>query len=493
MSNKNKIKVLFVGAELAPLVKVGGLGDVMGSLPKSLVKNNVDLKIIIPFYGLIDAKKNKIKLFKKGLQFKIDHQDIKIDLYQTYLPGTKILVFLVKHKLFSGKEIYSGKRKYFQGNVYSREVGDIERFIFFSKAVVEVIKQLKWQLDIVHCHDWHTAMLPTFIDEYSLLEKNFQNIKTVFTIHNLANQGISSLDIVDYSGLHHSLTPALMEDYYDKDGDKIDMMKVGILSADIVNTVSPNYAKEILTKEYGENLEKYLLRRKKHLFGIINGIDVDFFDPLHDQFIYKKYSIKNYQSAKLVNKQALQKELKLPVTDVPIFGLVSRLVTQKGLDILVPVLEKMLKNSAIQVVVLGTGQKEYEQAFQELNKKYPDKIKAKITFDIKLAQKIYAASDFFLMPSSFEPCGLGQMIAMRYGSVPIVRATGGLKDTVKNKKTGLVFNKYTKKDLEKILLQAEKIYHQKKIFNAIIKAGMQVDFSWGVSALEYLKLYKKLI
>ncbi|MCB9803110.1 glycogen synthase [Candidatus Nomurabacteria bacterium] len=489
----NKMKVLFVGAELAPLVKVGGLGDVMGSLPKALIRNKVDLKIIIPFYGAIDKKKFLIKLFKKNIKLEIDQQKLNFDLYQTYLPGSKIKVFLIKHKLFDHKEIYVGHRKYLKGRVYSRSLGDIERFVFFSKAVVETIKQLNWQLDIVHCHDWHTALIPTLIDEYSLEDQNFKNIKTVFTIHNLANQGVAPLDIVDYGGLHHDLTPALMEDYYDRDGDKIDMMKVGILSADLVNTVSPNYAKEILSKEYGEKLEAYLLRRKKHLFGIVNGIDLDFFNPQKDQLIYKKYNLKNYKSGKLANKQALQKELKLPLVDVPVFGLVSRLVRQKGLDILIPTLQKLLHKTEMQIIILGTGQEEYEDDFKALEKKYPSKVKAKITFDIKLAQKIYAASDFFLMPSSFEPCGLGQMIAMRYGSLPIVRATGGLKDTVKHKKTGLVFKNYKASELHKVFLQALKLYRHKSAFDVIIKAAMKEDFSWAKSAADYIKLYKKLI
>ncbi len=489
---KQKIKVLFVGAELTPLVKVGGLGDVMGALPKSLVKQGVDVKIIIPFYGLIDKNKFKVKLFKKNLSLQIDQRKEKFDLYQTFLPGSKISVYLFKHKLFNSKEIYFGGSKYFKNGDNSKKIGDNDRFIFFSKAVAEVIKQLNWQLDLVHCHDWHTAMLPTFIDEYSLSEENFKNIKTLFTIHNLANQGIAPLDIVDYAGLHHNLTPALMEDYYDRDGDKIDMMKVGILSADLVNTVSPTYATEILTKEYGEKLEQYLLRRKKHLFGIVNGIDTNVFDPKTDKAISKKYGPNNFSSHKAFNKQALQTKLKLPNKDVPIFALISRLVSQKGLDILEPLWEKYLEQD-LQIVILGTGEKKYEEALAVLNKKHPKKFKAVLKFDADLAQLIYAGSDFFLMPSSFEPCGLGQMIAMRYGTIPIVRATGGLKDTVKHKKTGFVFKDYNSKALEKVFDLSLKIFKDKKSLNKMIKNAMSQDFSWQKSALEYIELYKKLI
>jgi len=484
--------IVMTAAELAPLVKVGGLGDVIGSLPKALNKLGVNIKLIIPYYGSISKSKYSVKLVKKKIELNIDNQKTFFDVYKTKLPKTSINIFLIKHKVFNSKNIYTGKRKYISKTKYSRSIGDIERFTLFSKAVVETIKELKWQVDVLHCHDWHTALIPTFVDEYSLLHKNFKNIKTLFTIHNLANQGISGLDIVDYACLHKRLTPALMEDYYDKDGDKIDAMKIGILSADYINTVSPTYAKEILTKEYGEDLEKYLQRRKNHLAGIVNGLDLNLFNPQKDKYIKKQYSLKNVFSNKLVNKEYLQKISKLPNIDVPVFGLVTRLVSQKGLDILIPALKQILKKEDIQLVVLGTGQPEYEDDFKELEKLYPDKVKANITFSIDLAQEIYAGSDFFLMPSRFEPCGLGQMIAMRYGSVPIVRATGGLKDTVKNNSTGFVFSKYNITNMKKVMLKVLTVYGNKVKMKKMIKNIMKEDFSWDRSAKEYLKLYNKL-
>jgi starch synthase len=314
----------------------------------------------------------------------------------------------------------------------------------------------------VHCHDWHTALVPTFLDEYTLKYQSFPHIKTILTIHNLANQGKTKLDILDYAGLHRDLTPAVMEDYYDQDGQILDLMKIGILSADRITTVSPSYAKEILTKEYGEQLEKYLLRRQKHLSGIVNGIDTDFFDPSQDKFIYKKYNHKNFSIGKAINKEKLQKSLSLAVEkSVPMFGLVTRLFQQKGLDILIPVLEKLIIKEKLQLVALGSGLLEYEQALLDLQAKYPQRVSVKIGFDERLAQRIYAASDFFLMPSAFEPCGLGQLIAMRYGSVPIVRATGGLKDTV-NASRGLVFREYSQAELEKSMKKALRlIRHQR--------------------------------
>ncbi len=490
--NKNKPVVLFAGAEIAPLVKVGGLGDVMGSLPKALASLGVDVKIIIPYYGAIKLPSKQVKLVKANLRLKLDGQLKKFSLYQTSLPNTKIPVYLIASPLFKGEEVYIGKRKYVKKNVYSRGSQDIERFVFFSKAVVETIKQVPLKVDIVHCHDWHTALIPTFIDEESLHDYGFYNLKTLFTIHNLANQGIAGLDIIDYAALDKKLTPAIMEDYYDQDGDRIDLMKIGILTADLVNTVSPSYAKEILTKAYGAGLQEYLKRRKKHLSGIINGIDTQIFNPQQDKNIKKRYTASNFSTAHLVNKKGLQQSVKLPIVSAPVFGLVSRLVKQKGLDILLPTLEQLLKEEDIQVIILGSGQEEYEQALRKLARKYSKKLKVKIGFNLKLAQQIYAGADWFLMPSQFEPCGLGQLIAMRYGCLPIVRKTGGLKDTVKHKRNGLVFSQYKAKSLVKVIRQAIKISKQPVKINRMVRSALAADNSWTVSAKQYLKLYNKL-
>ncbi|PLX24705.1 hypothetical protein C0580_04300 [Candidatus Parcubacteria bacterium] len=489
---KTKIEVIMASAEMKPLAKVGGLGDVVGSLPIALSKLGVKVKVFLPFYGSIDSKKFKVKLLKKNIETNINTKAHTFSLYELSLPKTKVKVCLIKNKHFNNKDVYLSDSKKTKKTNNNSRVDNIERFVLFSRAVVESIKVMKWKPDVVHCHDWHTALIPTFIDEYSLEDNNFDNVSSLYTIHNLANQGITNLDITDYAGLHHDLTPAIMEDYYDQDGGKIDSMKVGILSADYINTVSPNYAKEILSKEYGAGLEDYLLRRKKHLSGILNGINTDLFNPSKDKFIEKKYSIKTFSTGKAKNKESLQNLSKLEKNDLPLFGLVSRLVSQKGLDILLPSLEAMLKKHDFQLVVLGTGQKEFEDKFKVLAKKYPKKVKANITFDIALAQKIYAGSDFFLMPSRFEPCGLGQLIAMRYGTIPVVRSTGGLKDTVVNNKTGIVFKNYKQKSMESALESSLKLYKNKTKFKNIALSGMKQDFSWNASAKEYLKLYKKL-
>lgn len=471
-----KIKILFIGAELNPLIKVGGLADVMGALPKALTSLGLEVLIILPFYGSLNKKLYPSKLVKANL--KLAHTKIIFSVYQTFLPKTKTKILLIKNKLFDAQEIYLSKN-------------DTERFAVFSKCSVEAIKVLNLQPDLVHCHDWHTALVPTILDEYSLADRSFTNIPTLLTIHNLASQGLSTLELVDQVALNKRLTPALMEDYYD-DQNKLDLLKIGILSADSVNTVSPTYAQEILTKKYGAGLEVYLQRRRKNLSGILNGIDVDIFNPQTDKALAKKYNFNNFIKYKPVNKQALQAKLNLPISDVPVFALISRLVSQKGLDILKPLWEDLLKHD-LQIVILGTGEKKYEEDFKILNKKYPKNFKAVLKFDADLAQLIYAGSDFFLMPSSFEPCGLGQLISMRYGTLPIVRATGGLKDTVKHKKTGFVFSDYSSKELAKACDLSLKIFQDKKTLHKMIKNAMQEDFSWDKSSQAYLKLYKKLI
>ena len=483
-----RVKILFCAAEASPLAKVGGLGDVVGSLPKALSKIGLDVSVVLPFYGSI-AKKYKVKIVKKDIPVELDGRHERFSIYQTKLPGSLVPVYLLQHKFFDFQDIYLGNKIIKSAK---RQISDVERFTFFSKTVAESIRALAWKIDIVHCHDWHTALVPTFLDEYHIKYQTFPNIKTILTIHNLANQGKTKLDILDYAGLHHDLTLAVMEDYHDQDGQIIDLMKVGILSADHVTTVSPSYAREILTKTYGEQLEKYLSRRQKNLSGIVNGIDVDIFNPARDRFIYKKYNHHNFIVGKAVNKAKLQKSLALATEkSLPIFGLVTRLFPQKGLDILLPVLEQLLSKEKFQLIVLGSGMREYEQTLLKLQTKYPKLVSVTIGFDERLAQRIYASSDFFLMPSAFEPCGLGQLIAMRYGSVPIVRATGGLKDTVSASR-GIIFRQYTESDLAKSIKKALRLYQVPKMYHDIVRRDMQIDFSWSQSAKIYKKLYQKI-
>lgn len=476
------IKILFLTAEIAPLAKVGGLGDVLGALPKAIGKDKAEIRMCLPFYGSIDAKKTTVKLLAENLKIPVYGKQQKFSLYSTLLPGTKIPVYLINHRLFSKKEIYSsGKGRFDSGNAW--------RFAFFTRASLEASKFLKFSPDIIHCHDWHSALAPAMIKSDENLKSFFSQVKFLFTIHNLANQGKAKPEIIRAYGL---TTNPVKVDVKNKD---LNFMVQGILGADLVNTVSPAYAKEILTPELGAGLNKILLKRKKSLSGILNGIDTDAYNPKNDKYLSFQYS-ESKLGGKENNKLVLQKKLGWKTgKKICLIGVVTRLVWQKGLDLFTENLIKQINSlqKPWQIVFLGAGEKKYETGLKKLEKKYPNTVKTILGFDEKLAHEIYAASDIFLVPSRFEPCGLTQMIAMRYGSVPAVRATGGLIDTV-NKSVGFSFKKYTSDDLAATLIKALNVYYNKPTqWKKLQINGMKKDFSWKKSAKEYMKLYNRLI
>ena len=444
------MKVLFIASECAPIAKIGGLADVIGSLPKSLKKIGVDISVLIPFYGAAKLKKEEIKLVLKKAAVFFDGKEEKFNLWQTTLPKSKVPVFLIENN------------KYFKGNVYVEtdassggSATEAKRFFFLSVVGIKLAETLK--IDILHCHDWHTAIIPF------LIKKEKLQLKNLLTIHNLQYQGLYPYQIVNQ----------LLNTKFTKD---VNCLKQGILNAKIITTVSPFYAKEILTKEYGAGLEPALLKRKKDLYGILNGIDKI------------NYSLDKKQP----DKRKLQKICKLVQNpEIPVIALIGRLTEQKGFDILNPILDK-LGEMNLQLIVLATGDPRYEKALIRAAKKFPDKLSINIKFDAKLAQQIYAGSDMFLMPSRFEPCGLGQMIAMSYGTIPIVRATGGLKDTVKNLKTGFIFKNYISQELLNVIKKALKVFQNKKTWKQLQINGIKQDFSWNKSAKKYLEIYQKL-
>jgi len=438
------LKVLIAAAEVAPLAKVGGLGDVIGALPKALVKLNLDARVIMPFYRAIDKNKYKIKLIKSNIKC----NDQLINLWQTDLPDSIVPVYLIEHNFFKNEGIYS--------TALADGPNDIEKFAFFSLAILESAKIINFKPGVIHLNDWHTAAVAKLLKS----DPFFRRTKTLLTIHNLANQGIIGAQ---------------------------NYLAEGISNADLINTVSPTYAKEILTKEHGAGLEKFLIKRKKQLSGILNGIDTDFFNPATDKLIKYNYTAKTLNK-KSANKTELQRLLGLPKDkNTALAGLVTRFVGQKGIKLIT---EKFSKLNC-QFIFLGTGEKKYEDALSALAKKFPGQFGVQIKFDEKLAHQIYAASDIFLVPSRFEPCGLTQLIAMRYGSVPIVRATGGLVDTVSDQ-TGFNFKKLDSAEFYKTLAQALEIFYNKPAdWRKLQTSGMQQDFSWNKSALEYRQLYKK--
>ncbi|MEA3398633.1 MAG: glycogen/starch synthase [Patescibacteria group bacterium] len=471
MKKKNKIKVLMVAAECAPFAKVGGLADVAGSLPPALLKLDVDVRVIMPLYGSIDREKYKLKKIYTDFEVPSGYLMIKVNIWEAKLPGTAVKIYFIDAPDYFKYE-----------DVYIKS-SNSERFLFFSYTALYSLPILRFIPNIIHCHDSHAALIPDILAASNM--RFLEGIKTLYTIHNLNYQGKTSPEVLRTGNLNLKSTKVLSRDA--RNGD-INFMVQGILTADIINTVSKTYAKEITTSFYGADLEKIIHSRKTDLYGILNGIDTKIFDPAKDKLICKNYTAESLENKKL-NKFALQKKLKLPVSpDIPLVGLISRLYWQKGLELINNNLHKL----NCQFVFLGAGQQKYEKSLLKLAKKYPKQFSVNVKFSNQLAQEIYAGSDMFLMPSRYEPCGLGQMIAMRYGTVPVVRATGGLVDTVAAG-AGFKFKQFSAEELYKTLEKTINIYaNQPKKWQKMQINGMKKDFSWSKSAKEYLKLYKKL-
>ncbi len=475
------LKILLASYECAPFYKFGGLADVAGSLPKAIEKLDVDIRIIMPYYLKVKQNYPKIKKIKSNIKINIAQQKYIVNIYQSFLPHSKVIVYFIDVPTwFQVDNIFANKQR--------------TRFILFSYLVSELIKHnhLDWQPQIIHCNDWQTALIPKLIKPLG--------IKTLFTIHNIGYAGRTNFKVLEKFGF-------TTKDFSPLKNNKVNLLQQAIYDADKINTVSPTYAQEILFKEYGYDMVPVLKKRKKDLSGIINGLDIDNWNPESDDKIKFKFNLKHLDK-KIDNKLYLQKISQLSIDkNIPVIGIVSRLAGQKGFDLLKDIFDELMQLN-LQLIILGTGEKEYEDFFASMDKRYSKKFIAYLKFDIKLAKQIYAGADMFLMPSKYEPCGLGQLIAMRYGTVPIVRATGGLKDTVTNLQlatfsknkilniktaTGFNFNKYNSQQLLKIIKRALKIYQHQNIWQQLIKNIMQQDFSWYNSAREYLKLYQKLI
>ncbi len=473
----DRLKILFVSAEVSPFAKTGGLADVAGSLPKYLAAMGNDVRIAMPRYKEINNDMKYVVDFPVNMDWRKDtcivrQSNLSVD------KDTEVPVYFIDNYHY-----------FYRDGVYCF-YDDGERFSFFCNAVVDMIQYIDFKPDIIHCNDWHTGPICMLLKEKYNGNPIYDRISTIFTIHNLQYQGHFSKELIKLFGVDESVfTPEKVEFY-----GSFNFMKAGIVYADIINAVSETYAEEIQTVEYGEKLEGLLKQRKEDLFGIVNGIDYEEFDPEKDKDIYKNYNI-NSISLKKQNKTALQKEFGLPVRDVPLLGLVSRLTGQKGLDLISGIAEELFKED-IQFALLGSGEEYYENIFRRLMIKYPEKMGTYIGFNAALAQRIYAGSDIFLMPSLFEPCGLGQIISMRYGTVPLVRATGGLVETVidydadKKDSVGFVFKHYSGSELLSTLKRSFKIYKNTEEWNAMVKRGMEKDFSWNKSSIKYVELYK---
>lgn len=475
------MRVLFVASEANPFIKSGGLGDVAGALPKALAQKGADVRVIIPKYKDINWDvKEKLK-FIKSFNVSVGWREKYCGVWECLYNGVTYYVL-------------DNEQYFYRDGIYGF-YDDAERFAFFDRAVLDTLREIDWQPDLIHCNDWQTGMLPVLLKfEYKRKDRFYWNMKCVYSIHNIAFQGIFDPNILpELFGFDLELydNTALKFD------DGVSFMKGGLYYSDIITTVSNSYAGEIQTPKYGERLDGVLRERSYALRGIINGIDYDEFNPKEDKYLSQNYDVNSIEN-KVLNKIELQKDLRLKIdANIPMIGMVTRLTSQKGIDLLVNISDRLLQQN-IQLVILGTGDKHYEDHFKWLNHTYAGKVSANIKFDNVLANKIYAASDMFLMPSLFEPCGLGQLIALRYGAIPIVRETGGLKDTVipYNEYTGygngFSFVNYNADELYNIIQYALLTYSNREKWNGLIKNAMNSDNSWNKSADIYLNMYREL-
>lgn len=473
------MKVLYVASEALPFMASGGLGDVAGSLPQALRKRLIGCRVVMPLYDTIKQELKDTMTFITSISVPVAWRRQYCGVFQAKYKG--VIYYLIDNQY------------YFKRDTIYGHYDDAERFTFFSRAVLEILPHIDFKPDIIHCNDWQSALTPVFYTTMYSKDPWYQGIKTVFTIHNIQYQGTYGMDLIgDVIGLQMQ-DAHLLE--YDSD---VNFMKGAIECADKVTTVSPSYANEILDPWYSHGLDSILRQRQWKLCGILNGIDTENYNPETDTMIKENYTAKTVKPAKKLNKKDLQELMGLPVRDdVAVIGLVSRLVSHKGLDLIKGIFDEFVSTTDVQVVIVGSGDWQYENYFRELCGRYPDKVAAKIGFEPVLARKIYAGADLFLMPSKSEPCGLSQMVALRYGTVPIVRETGGLRDSITDsgdgEGNGFTFKTYNAHDMLGALKRALEAYSNKDYWDTLVDRAINCDFSWGRSANEYIKMYKSLL
>jgi starch synthase len=476
--------ILFVSSEAVPFIKTGGLADVVGSLPRYIDKSAYDVRVIIPKYACMDSSFLPQLKFKCHFYVDLNWRRQYAGIFETEYKG--ITYYFVDNEFY-----FAGSRPY--NNIYE----DVEKFAYFSKAVLNALPFLEYHPDVIHCNDWQTGLLPVFLHTLFGSDPFYSGIKTVFSIHNMKFQGRWRIkEVMDITGLPRQIFNSNELESY----GEANYLKGGVVYADAVTTVSPTYAYDITTPEGGEGLNGLMYARKDVLSGIVNGIDYDEYNPLTDPYIDVHFSGKDVAELKWANKKKLQEGAGISVNnDAFLIGMVSRLTDQKGFDLVAYVMEEMLSTMNVQFAVLGTGETQYENMFHYFQQKYPDKMHAHIGYSEERAHQIYASCDAFLMPSLFEPCGLSQMMAMRYGTVPIVRETGGLRDTVApyneftQTGTGFSFRNYNAHEMLHVIRYADSVFHSdRKSWENMMRRDMEQNFSWSVSAHKYEELYNSL-
>ena len=491
MADASRLKILLVATEAVPFAKEGGVADVMGSLPKELAALGHDVRLFLPRYGVIDPQRWQLRFTDLSRTFPFGSSYETVHVFETALPDAPVPVYLLEHEGFFGRH----QRLYLGQDQLEEQL----RFILFCRGVLEALPALGFVPDVIHLNDWQTAACAAYLHtSYRQLARRGA-LRIVYTIHNLQYQGRWDPTILDVAGLDRSsvFTPFGLEYWGD-----VNWMKGGIAYADAITTVSRRYAEEIQTLDLGWGLDELLFQRHSRVFGIPNGIDWDVWNPASDTDIAAQYTEDDATSGKARNRTALRQELDLPdAPDVPLVGVVSRLVDQKGFDLVAEIAED-LRDMPLQLVVLGTGHPGYERLFRDLSSTLSSastNIRARIGFDAALSHRIYAGSDFFLMPSAFEPGGLGQLIALRYGTLPLVRATGGLADTVTDLDAdaeagnGLSFTAYTAEALRDTLQRALRLYADRKRWPSLVARAMRFDSRWSASARAYVDLYRRVL
>ena len=475
-------KILFVGAEAMPFAATGGLGDVLGSLPAALAKTGeCDVRVVLPLYAAVKDEWREKMTQEAVFYVPLAWRQQYCGVYSLVKDGVTYY-FIDNEYYFKRPSLYG----FFD---------DGERYAYFCMSALEMLEKLGYYPDILHAHDWQAALSVVYLNRLYRWTEGYGDIRTVFTIHNIEYQGWYDFAILGDVFALGDLDHSLMEH-----GDCINLMKAAIECADRVTTVSPRYAEEIRTPQYAHGLDSVLERHAGKLCGILNGIDYTYYDPKTDKCIAQKFTARSLDK-KAINKTALQEELGLPVReDVPMLSVISRLAAHKGLDLITECIGDLVRDNDVQLVILGKGESRFEQFFCELQDRYPDKVRALITYDRDLSKRIYAATDIFLMPSKSEPCGLSQMIASRYGAIPVVRETGGLFDSIKPYYTvgktlygnGFTFAGYTAYELKERTEAAISLWNDPDLRRKFVTKIMKTDFSWAASATRYLELYAQI-
>lgn len=495
MPPARKLKILFVTSEVVPFVKTGGLADVSAALPQTLTEMGHEVRIVVPKYGAIDERKFKIHevVRLKDIPVKIGDKEVTFSLRSSFLIGPKARVQIY---FLDNVEYFGSRPSLYVDPVTGTDYPDNdERFIVLARSVFELILKLGWVPDIIHGNDWQCGLIPAYLKTVYNTYPELAHIKTVFTVHNLAYQGFFPKSSFHKTGLPDELNSEKGIEIY----GRLNFMKSGLMYSDVITTVSERYSEEITKdEETSAGLKHVLLKRKKDLHGILNGIDDKLWNPVSDNLIPKQFSFKTIED-KYENKKALAEKFGLTYNEnIPVFAAISRLVDAKGFDLIAEIIHDMMKMD-IHFILLGTGEKKYHKLFEDIQAKYPGKFSCYLGFSDELAHLIEAGSDIFLMPSRYEPCGLNQMYSLIYGTVPLVHETGGLADTVVkfNEKeetgNGFVFKKYDSQELLKEIKRAVKVYQDRKLWIKIIRNGMKGDFSWLSSAKKYVDLYKSAL